>query len=521
MDQTVWNTMLEQWGRYFANAAPTFVSLWFVAFVFAGVLAYYVLPGRMRWVWLLALSVGFLCFAGWQAVYALLAVAFVSWYGGKRIAATEKSERKQRRLYLWSASVVLIGILAFFKLNLQFEWSTQWQGEYNWLVLPLGISYYTFSAISYMADIYRGRQEDEESFCKYFLFVAWFPKILQGPIERYNKLAPQLLEPHAFDYVQFCHGMQLALWGYMKKMIIADRIAPITALAFGPKADFGGCATAFALFLAAFQLYCDFSGCMDIAGGISQMLGIKQERNFNQPFFSQSAAEFWRRWHITLGTWFKDYVYMPLTVSRPVMGAAKWAREHMSRQASRKVMQVLPLVVVWLLTGLWHGTGADYLVWGMYWGALIIGGLLLDAPLAKLSARLRINTKAPTWRVVRAVRTFGLFCLGRLITIPSDLARSWELLCSFFTDARPWELLDGRLEAMGLVEGTARILTVGILVIIAVDLLHEHGVSIRTHIDSWNMVFRFALYIAAILCMLLFGAYGTGYDASAFIYAAF
>lgn len=493
----------------------SYTPWWFFVFLLFVVVWYYTLPQKARWVALLAGSLVFCTLGGWQTLVAAVLVAFIAWNTGIALEAIPKKERKQRRLIASSVSIVLVGALAYFKLNAFYEWSLAW------FVVPVGLSYYLFSVIAYLMDVYRGRQEAEHSFWRMLLFVVYFPKILEGPIERYGKLAPQLREGHTFDYVGFCHGMQLMIWGYIKKMVIADRIAVITTQAFGHHALYGGRFMLVCAMLAAFQLYCDFSGCMDIAGGISELFGIKLTPNFKQPFFSLSAAEFWRRWHITLGTWFKDYVYMPLTVSPRIMAVGKVFRDRFGRQAARQVIQVIPLTVVWILTGLWHGTGPNYVVWGIYWGVIIICSIVFAKPYANLAKKLRIDTKSTAWRVFQMARTFLLFSIGRIITMPGDLEVSWQILCNIVDDPKPWQLFDKTILNMGLSGINVNVIVIGILVVWIVDLLHEHGVHIRREIGSWNLVVREVVYATAVIAILVFGMYGSNVGSSAFAYAGF
>lgn len=497
---------------FWRSLEPSFTPWWFFVFLAVAVLWYYALPRRCRWVTLLLASLVFCSLGGWQTVACIVLVACIAWAGGIALESTNKERRRRKRFIVMLLSLLLVAVLAFVKLNSLFEWSMAW------FVVPLGISYYTLSVISYLADVYRGRQAAERNFLHMLLFVAWFPKVLEGPIERYGKLSKQLVDGNEFEWVSFCHGMQLALWGYIKKMVIADRIAVLTTEAFAHHTKYGGAIMVLSVALAAVQLYCDFSGCMDIAGGVSQMFGIRLEANFRQPFFSRSAAEFWRRWHITLGTWFKDYVYMPLTVSKPVMGMARWARKHVSNTAPRKIMQVMPLVVVWVLTGLWHGTGVPYLVWGAWWGVLIICDVLFAKGYGRVASALHIDANSGAWHAFQAIRTFGLFCVGRLITLPNDLAVTGQIITSIATRPDIWQLVDGTLLNMGLDAVNLNLAVICIAVVWVVDLLHERGVCIRQVVGSWPMLVRDLAYVAAVMAVVVFGMYGPMYSASAFVY---
>lgn len=262
------------------------------------------------------------------------------------------------------------------------------------LIYPLGISYYTLSLIGYLADVYWKKEKAEKNYFKLLLFVIYFPKILEGPISKHKNCGLQLVEGHDFDYKRVCFGLQRAIWGYFKKLVIADRLIALVNTVFLNAQYYTGAEFLIAAILGSVQLYCDFSGCMDIALGVSECFGITLEENFKQPFASRSAAEFWRRWHITLGAWFKDYVFMPLAVSPRLMKVSGFLRKKIGKRAGKIFSTVIPLAVVWLLTGLWHGTGANYLVWGLYWGVLIGISTVFETEIQKLTKWLKINTSS-------------------------------------------------------------------------------------------------------------------------------
>lgn len=337
-------------------------------------------------------------------------------------AAERKTKCKGNLLF---AVAVLVILLLYAKLG---NWVLQGlagvlslDSNLMQMVVALGVSYYTFSLISYVADVYWRKDRAESNFLRLLLFVLYFPKVLQGPISRHKDLAPQLAQPHRFDYREFCFGLQLMVWGYFKKMVIADRLAIFVNTVFGDVEHASGAHLLVAACFGAVQLYCDFSGCIDIVGGFSQILGLKLEPNFDHPFFSRSAAEYWRRWHITLGTWFKDYIYMPLMISPKLISISKKLRQRLGHRAGKAFMTIVPLMAVWLLTGLWHGTGWNYVTWGLYWGGIIICSTVFAPELKKLTKALHINTETGSWKIFQMVRTFLLFVVSRIITIPGDL----------------------------------------------------------------------------------------------------
>lgn len=493
-------------GSFLASLRPGFGEWWFVPFVLFAMLWWWAAPRPRRWVVLLVFSFAFACLGGLSTVVFAVFATSVTWLGGMAVEAADRGSRRRKRV-LWLFLAILVATLIGVKLS--------------WRPAPVGISYYTFSCLAYLAEVYRGKELAERSVWRMALFVSFFPKLLEGPIERRGHLMPQLLEGRDLTWGRFVSGARLALWGYLKKMIVADRLAIMTTAAFAQSSKHGGLLMLVMAGVSAMQLYCDFSGCMDIARGVAQVFGVELASNFRQPFLSTSAAEFWRRWHTTLGAWFKDYVYLPLSVSPRLMAVAMRIRRRWGRDAARDFMQVVPLLIVWMLTGLWHGTGENYIVWGIYWGIIVAGGAVFRKGYGRLADRLRVNLESPSWRAWQCARTFLLFSIGRLITVPNDLAETWRILTSVFLDARPWELVDKTIFTLGLDNANFMVAVVAIAIVFAVDLLHERGISVRDRMDSWNVVARDAAIVFALLSLMVLGIYGPGYDASAFAYAGF
>lgn len=510
----------------------SFLSVQFIAFLALVVLLYYILPKKCQWVVLLVASVAFYLTYGWARIGFILAAALIAWAAGvrmERIYQTEKDRATAKKrckpvLLLAVAALVLcllyakIGTWVIQSVSALFSWE---RGTTMQAVVALGISYYTFSLISYLADIYRKQDQAEHNFFRLLLFTIYFPKILQGPISRHKNLAPQLRETHQFDYQELCYGAQLMVWGYFKKMVIADRLAIFVNTVFGNIAGETGAHLLVAAAFAAVQMYCDFSGCMDIIGGFSQILGLKLEENFQRPFFSRSAAEFWRRWHITLGTWFKDYIYMPIVISPRVIKLSKAVRDKFGVRPGKAVMTVIPLAAVWLLTGLWHGTGWNYIVWGLYWGTLIVCATVFEPELKKLTALLHINTEAGSWKVFQMARTFLIFMGSSLITRPGDLRLTGRAFRTLVVGFHPEGFFDGSLYARGLDRPNFLLALACIGILWGVGLAQEKGVRLRERIGESNIVFRWAIYYIAFFSILIFGIYGPGFDAASFIYMKF
>ena len=331
-----------------------FNSVEFLLFFPIVVSLYLLIKHSQRWVLLLVASYYF--YMAWKPEYILLIVAstFIDYFCGRKMGSIE--EKKKRRPYLYLSLLTNLGILFTFKYFDFFTDSLQGLSEYFHLpyespalqlILPMGISFYTFQTMSYSVDIYQGKLKPEKHFGIFALFVSFFPQLVAGPIERASNLLPQFHKPFTFDRKKAVSGLQLMLWGMFKKVVVADRLAFLVNAVYDQPGEYEG----FTLFLAtiffAFQIYCDFSGYSDIAIGAARILGFDLMKNFDTPYSARNVSEFWRRWHISLSTWFKDYVYIPLGGNRVV----KWRWYY-------------NLMITFLVSGLWHGANWTFVIWG-------------------------------------------------------------------------------------------------------------------------------------------------------------
>jgi len=500
--------------EFWNSLSMTFVSGFFVVFVILLLAFYYATRIEYRWIVLLIGSIIFTLIGGITVFIIPALVTVIAYIAGIVIESTEKVEKRKRKTILAMTIIVLVTTLLLIKLNVLFGWGAAS------FIFPIGISYYSFSLISYVADIYWKKDVAETNYFKLLLFTLYFPKILQGPIARHRTLAPQLNKGHHFSYVEVCYGMQLMLWGYFKKLVIADRLSIVTGTVLSNYKEYGGALLILMYFVSVIQLYCDFSGCMDMASGLSQMLGIKLERNFERPFFSKTAAEFWRRWHMTLGVWFKDYVYMPLVISPKVAKIARVVKTKFGNNAGKMVMTIIPLSVVWLLTGVWHGTGINYVLWGVYWGTLIIFSTLFSNQIKLLNQKLKINTETWSWKLVQMIRTITLFMIGRIISMTPDVQTLVGTISRIFKSFHPWELVDGTLYTLGLDRTNIGIAFIAIAILWIVEYIQEKC-EIRKEVASWNLLIRSLFYSFAFLTILVFGVWGPNYSSASFAYMNF
>lgn len=553
----------------------SFTDYLFMPLLLLTLIPYFLVPARFRWIFLLVVSVLFFASYGIELLPFAAGAVIIAWGGGmlirRRYEAAERameaepiSDKKERaarqaavkrgcKYILWASAALILGVLIYTKTQRQLAglpglsavvwfFSKVYQHlaraflaipGLSWFVaftaaaetyhgdsffVPLGISYYTMSLAGYLADVYWKKEQAERNPFRLALFALYFPKILEGPISKHRLLAGQLENLPGFDYTRFCHGLQRMLWGYLKKLCIADRLNLFVSPVFAGYESYHGSVLLLAALFGAFQLYCDFSGCMDIALGLSEILGIRLEENFDRPFASESAAEFWRRWHITLGVWFKDYIYMPLVISPRLLKLAGRCKARFGKQAGKQVMTIVPLAAVWLLTGLWHGTGWNYILWGLYWGALIICSTVFAPQLKRLAVRCHMDQEKPWCRFVRRVRTFLLFVGGRLITLPGSLAALRGVLRRIFFRFGPWCLVDQSIYNCGLSRANFWLGVFLILFLLWAERKQGAGIVWRERIDALPLPVRWGIYLGGIFFVLIFGIYGAGYDASAFVY---
>lgn len=504
-----------------------FNSVPFLMFFPAVLLVHFVLPRRVRWIWLLVVSYYF--YMCWNPVYALLmltstAVTYLSGLLIGRCRVPEETHGAGSALWhhprIWAALSLIInlGILFCFKYYrfaaenltaLLSNMGISWQPPELDVLLPVGISFYTFQALSYTMDVYRGQVEVERNFFRYALFVSFFPQLVAGPIERSRDLLGQLRQPRPFDPDAFKNGALMMLWGYFQKMVVADRAALLVNQVYGNSQAYAGYSIAVATVAFALQIYCDFGGYSSIALGAAQMLGINLTQNFRQPYLATSVSDFWRRWHISLSTWFRDYLYIPLGGSR--VG---------------RVRRYFNVMITFLLSGLWHGANWTYVIWGGLNGLFQIAGNVKNTLLSHLPATLKdgrpvVNRDCFSYRLFQRLMTFALICLTWVFFRAESLEAAMIVLRQMFSVHNPWIFFDETLYTLGLSRLELGLLVASAAVVLAVDVAHEHGVTLRKRLERQNLAFRWLAYLAAILCILIFGVYGPGFDASQFIYFQF
>lgn len=530
-------------------------SLTFFVFLIIVAVLYFTIPKRFQWICLLIASYVFYVWADVKIVVFLL-FSTVSTFlvglwlqkineehaqklseaaaAGIRIdkKALKKGYTKKKRWILalgLVANFLVLGLVkyanfAIENLNSLFSLAgTDFSLNFVSIAFPLGISFYTFQSAGYLIDVYHGKMEADKNIFQYALFVSYFPQIIQGPIGRHRDLAHQLFEPHAFDYTRVKFGIQRILWGFFKKLVIAERAAVIVNEVFDnfQAAGYRGVTLFVAALIYSVQIYADFSGGMDVVCGVSEIFGIRLAENFKRPFFAKSVSEFWNRWHITLGAWMKDYVFYPLALSKPFNKLGKFLRKFGSSHAAKIIPTSLASFVVFLLVGIWHGASWKYVAYGLYSAVLVSTATLFEPFYAKCRTFFRVQPETFGFRTFQMLRTLVLVTIGRYFSRCNSLMDTLLMLKGTFSTWNPWVLVDGSLLELGLNQSNFAFLLLVTVLLLLVDYLQEKGYHLRETIARQGIVFRWIVYLAAIFGILIFGMYGPEYDAANFIYQGF
>ena len=485
-----------------------FNSTLFLIFFPIVVCLYYIIPDRFKNVFLLAASYYF--YMSWNAEYALLILAttVVTYFSAILVGRSVR-----RKTVLALCLIFNLGLLIFFKytgflLNL-FGGLVEVFGVRLALpvfdiVLPVGISFYTFQALGYMIDVYRGDVEPERNFLRYALFVSFFPQLVAGPIERSGRLISQLV-PHKFDWDRFREGILLMLWGYFLKLVIADRTAVFVDTVYGDYRTYAGWYIIVATILFGIQIYCDFMGYTVIAVGAAKILGVDLTDNFNAPYLATTVADFWRRWHISLTSWFRDYLYFPL-------GGSRKGRVH----------KYINIMIVFLVSGLWHGASLAFVLWGGLNGLYQIIGEVLLPVRKKIREILHIKSDSVISGIVGGIVTFILVDFAWMFFRAGRLGESVDILRSMISGRNFGILTDGSsLYECGLDRPNIVALLLAVAVLLVADICKKRGVAVRKIIMKLHWTLRLIIIPVCVLIIILFGVYGPQYDEAAFIYFQF
>ena len=540
----------------------TYTSLNFIFFVLATALVYFVLPfKKYRWTVLLAASIFFYCTWSYQLgafmLFTTLSTYLIAlWLNrvsvkSKAVLKEHKSEwsrddkkkyknktKVRMRLVMTLALLLNFGILAFLKYYNFFAgslndilgaFSLDFSAPSLKLILPLGISFYTFQSMGYIVDVYREKTAPQKNPLKLLLFVSFFPQIIQGPISIYDQLAVQLFEGHDFDFTRFKHGCELIMWGFFKKLVIADRaVIAITAVTADYN-KFGGTTLTFTVLLYALQLYADFSGGIDISRGVAQIFGVDMIDNFKRPYFSRSINEYWRRWHISLGAWLKNYLFYPVAMSNAFITASKKMKgtRFGKTAAGAHISKVLPTsvasLIVFLVVGIWHGASWKYVAFGAWNGMIIMVSILLEPLFISAKDKLHIKDTNIPFMLFQMFRTFLIVLVGYVFDVAPSFSQAMRTFWLFFTNQN-FKLGYSQISNLGLGKKDYLVVLLGGLIIFIASVIQERskdGMDIRHMLDKKPFILRFALLFVGLISIVVFGIYGSGYSAADFVYAQF
>ena len=513
------------------------------AYGFACMAIYYLCPKRGRWVVLLLASYGFYASRALAGLPFILTTTLTTWLGALaigRIAQKTKARLKAEKAALTRDEkncikaqakkrqrvIMLLVLVLNFAVLAVMKYTDDVMGLFGLsplgLLLPLGISFYTFQSTGYLLDVYNGKYEPERNPAKYALFVSFFPQLIQGPIGRYDQLAPQLTKPNEFDWQNLQRGFLLILWGLYKKMVIADRALPVVNAVFSAQAgEYGGAAIVTGVLMYSLQQYCDFSGGIDLVAGIAQQMGVELALNFKRPYFAVSLGNFWRRWHISLGSWMRDYVFYPFALTKLVSRLSKAAKARFGQDFARALPAALGNILVFLLVGVWHGATNNYVFWGLYNGVILAFSALMEPAYRRFHAAHAALVSSKGFHVFRVLRTFVIVNIGWYFDRCARGMDAFRMLAVTAADWRGSQMSMALLEGMGLAPADFYLLMLCTAVLFAVSLVQERGVVVRNWISERKLPLRWLILIAGVLSVLVFGRYGSGFDEAAFIYYQF
>ncbi|SFT33101.1 D-alanyl-lipoteichoic acid acyltransferase DltB, MBOAT superfamily [Lachnospiraceae bacterium XBD2001] len=480
-----------------------YISFYYFVLVIGLVCLYYLLPLKRRWIVLLMGNLLFYVAVSRASIAkfsVLILMSFLAWGFGQLM----NKDETHKKLYLICALITdTIPPLIFKQLPYAVDKFIHREMP-GWWFVPLGISFFALQLIAYDVDIYKGKTKGQKNYLKFLLFASFFPQVVQGPIPRYEQLSHQLTEGNRFSEEKFVRGFLYILWGFFLKLCIADKAGIVVDTVFNQCGTYQGVYVLVAGILYSVQLYADFLACTSLAQGVAWLFGIEIIDNFMRPYFATSIKDFWRRWHISLSSWLRDYIYIPLGGNR-----------------KGTVRKYINLAVTFAVSGIWHGAGVKFLLWGMLHGFYQITGDLLQPIRSKVRLFLHIDEKRMYYRVLSQIITFVLVMFAWIIFRANGFREAIYMIRSVFTVYNPWVLTNGTLFNLGLDVREWHVLLFSIVVLFGIGTLKEKGISISRKICSWALPIRWLSYLAIIVFVMLYGTYGFGYDAQAFIYGGF
>lgn len=529
------------------------ISLQFLLFIVGGCILYYILPKKIQWIVLLLLSYCFYLAGGKSAIAYMLVTTFSVWAAGlfiekvncdvqvklKQYEGSSNKEEKKALKYkakkkcqmiFWSTLLINFGILGYLK------YSNFLIGNVNQLlaiagkkteiyplsdlILPLGISFYTFQAIGYLIEIYWGRIHAEQNIFRFALFVSFFPQVVQGPISKYQELSGQLYVEHKFDLQKVEKAVLLILWGYFKKLVISNRTILIVNEVFNFPENYGSVLTIFGVLMYSIQQYADFSGGIDIIAGVAELFGVELPPNFRRPYFAVSLADFWRRWHISLGSWMRDYVFYPLAMTKWMNNIRKIIKRKVSDTLAKACPGAICNIIVFLIVGVWHGAYWHCIAWGLYNGLILAFSTLLEPVYTKMRMRLHINLQSWWYKGVCILRTFIIVNIGWFFD-RTGVSDAIIMIKNVLFDFRVSEIAISSLWKFGLILKDYIYLFFAIGLLFAVSVYQEKtNESVREYIMKKPLILRWII-LYVFLFFLVAGTVIISGVTGEFMYAQF
>ena len=484
------------------------LSIYFLIFLAVVATVNYILPQKLRPYWLLLANFAFYASYKLVSLAVIIAGIIISYTAGRLI----QRKPEKGKMILAGTITLLVASLAYFKYtvllgatirNIQELVKGSSEFRLESILIPLGISYFLLQMIGYVVDAYRGKVDANGSIVNYALFVSFFSTVVSGPIERAGNMIPQYEKLPGFNEDNVKRGLLQIIWGFFLKMIVADRLGVIVNTVNSNPVAYKGTVVLIAAFMYSFQIYTDFGGYSSIAIGSARVLGIKVMDNFNSPFMATSVAELWRRWHISLSTWFRDYVYIPLGGNR-----------------KGTVRKYLNLLITFFVSGLWHGAAWTYAIWGLINGVFQVIGMALMPVRNKIVEILHIDREAFSHRLLKTVCTFLLFSFA-VIFFGKDTFAQAILIIKNIWQFTPWVLTDGTMYTLGLDRPAFNLMLLGLMLMVIADIAKYKGVDIPDTISKQSLWIRWCIYIGALVLITVCGVWGHGYDATSFIYVQF
>lgn len=506
------------------------VSFGFLVFISIGIILYYLMPKSWQWVELLFLSILFYIMTATPHTIIYLVISTATAYFSTNLIFIPTFQTGNRRKFVVGCGIfaVIVNIALWFILKCSDIWGKVISGTDGSSVLgmaaALGMGYYTFQIVGYILDCYMGTVVPQKNPLKLFLFVCFFPQLTTGPISRYSQLE-SLYDKHELSYTNITYGAQRILWGFLKKLVLAERLG-IAVNAIWNMQNEDGTYLWIAFMLYPLQIYADFSACMDIALGTAECFGIRLPENFNSPLFSRTIQEFWQRWHITLGTWAKDYVFYPFLKSKGMVYFGKFAKKKWGKQVGKFVTLTLGMMILWLVMGIWHG-GTKHIVGVSVWHWLMLMlGELCTPGLKKINHSLKIDENSFSWHLFQSVRTYFIYAIGFVFFRAADVKQALYFLHGMISTLLKGRFhfavfFDSGLTQMGLSGQDWHIVFSSLILLFLVDTLHTKTGSARHWVSRQILPFRWCVWLVLLLFVVIYGKYGAEYNAVNFIYQAF